>query len=312
MTLDYPLIIVINDPVTSNEEIGKVMEMAAEQKRPLLVFSTDMQDGPLSVMLYNAKKDTLGSCAVNIPFMAGKEEEFIQDIAVICGAKIIKNDGMSSYSLDNISFDMFGSAAKVHISEGQTQIIGGAGTSEELDKHRGLIQHQIEHEESKHFKKIMRDRLTRLNQMQAIIGVGGETEAVIGENRDLIVDSLNSARASLESGVLPGGGISLYHASKLLPVYADIAKADENVGIKIFQESLTECVRKIIGNAIGEERVGRVLEKIDAENDYLSGYNVRSEKIENMIEAGVLDSYKVIKSVIEDSVNLSNMVIMTE
>lgn len=243
--------------------------------------------------------------------MAGKEEDFLEDVAVITGSKLIKNDGISE-GFEDITLEHFGSAQKVHIGEFDTQIIGGAGTEEQLKLHIKNIQYDIEKEDSKHFKKIMKERITRLNQTQAVIGVGGESEVVIGENRDLIVDSLNSARASLESGVLPGGGTALYHASKLIPVYTTVDMAQENVGVKIFQEALREAIERIIGNAIGYEHVGHIIEKIDETSDFLVGYNVRTQKVENMMEAGVVDSYKVIKTIIEDSTTLSNLIIMTE
>ena len=158
----------------------------------------------------------------------------------------------------------------------------------------------------------MKERLTRLNQLQAVIGVGGGTEAQIGENRDLIVDSLNSARAALESGVLPGGGAAMFHASKLIPAYVDINSVEESLGIKIFQEAMQEPLRKIVSNAWGMEHVGHVVEKVNQTNNYLWGYNTKTEKVENMYDAGVLDSYKVIRGVLDDSVGLASLIIMTE
>ena len=305
------MVLVVCDVIERNEHIVKIMEMAVQNKRSLLVFSLDMQKGPLSAMLYNTKKNVLGTCAVNIPYMVGKEEDFLQDIAVITGAQMLKNDGFID-GIDDLKISHFGSATKVIVSQNNTQIIGGGGTQEELEAHKNFIMDQMNREDSKHFHRIMRDRLTRLNNLQAVIGVGGETQARIGENRDLIVDALNSARASLESGILPGGGVSLYHASKLIPVYTEVDMVDENSGIYIFQESLRESVRKIITNAVGEEHVGAIVDKIDSSNDFHVGYNVKTEKIENMVEAGVVDSYKVIKSIIEDSVALANLIIMTE
>jgi len=253
----------------------------------------------------------MGSCAVNIPYMVGKEQDFLEDVAVITGSTIINNDGIG-ISLQDIQPEHFGTAVKVIVGEDETQIIGGGGTEEAIAKYKEQVVHKISMEESKHFQKIMKERLTRLNQIQAVIGVGGRTQAQIGENRDLIVDSLNSARAALEHGVLPGGGAAMFHASKLLPAYVHVDSVDENVGVKIFQDAMKEPLRRIITNAVGENSVGTISNKVDEQKNYLCGYNIKTEKVENMYEAGILDSYKVISGVLEDSVGLASMIIMTE
>ena len=243
--------------------------------------------------------------------MVGKEEEFIEDIAVLTGATVLKNDGFK-IGIKDAELKHFGSATKVIVGEDVTQIIGGGGKEEAIELHKNNIIYKAEKEESKHFKKILKERLTRLNQIQAVIGVGGGSEAQIGENRDLIVDSLNSARAALEKGVLPGGGSAMFHASKLLPAYVDIDSVEENLGVKIFQETMQLPLKKIISNFWGEEHVGNIVDKVNKSESYLCGYNIKTEKIENMYEAGVLDSYKVIRGVLDDSVGLASLIIMTE
>lgn len=194
--------------------------------------------------------------------MAGKEQDFLEDLAVITGSTILKNDNMVD-GIEKVKLEHFGSAAKVIISEFKTQFIKGSGTEEEVERHKEVIKARIEQEPSKHFKKIMSDRLTKLNQLQATIYVGGASEVEQGEIRDLIVDSLNSARAALEHGILPGGGTAMYHASKLLPVYTSIEMFEESIGLKIFQESMQLAIKKIIGNSVGEDLVDHYLEEID-------------------------------------------------
>jgi chaperonin GroEL len=272
VTLDYPLVLVIHDPIKENKHIVKIMDLVKHNKRTLLVVSTDMQKGPLSAMVYNAQKGILESCAVNVPYMAGKELDWLEDIAVVTGAKLLRDDGLAE-GIADVKFEHFGSAAKIIISESTTQIIKGGGTEEEIEKHKEIILHRIDTEESKHFKKIMRDRLTRLNQLQATIYVGGATEAEQGEQRDIMVDSLNAARAALEFGILPGGGTAMYQASKLIPVYLDIDNFEENLGVQIFQEALQEGIKRIIGNSQGDDKVGFILEQIQEKGSYLYGYN---------------------------------------
>ena len=311
VTLDYPLILIVHDAIKQNEDIVKVMDLSKNNKRSLLIFSMDLQEEPLSSMIYNSKKNVLGCCAVNVPYAVGYEEQSLEDIAVLTGATLVKNDGLKD-NLRDIGMEYFGTASKVIIGQDQTQIIGGQGNAEAIEEYKKNLEYDIQQEPSKHFKKIKSDRLMRLNQIQATIMVGGSGDAEMGEERDLIVDSLNSARAALETGILPGGGAALFHASKLLEVYSDVDKEEENIGIKAFKEALQQPIRKIIGNSIGEDHVGYIIQQIEKEVSYMHGYNCRTEQIEDMYEAGVVDSYKVISSIIEDSTRLAIMIIMTE
>jgi chaperonin GroEL len=192
--------------------------------------------------------------------MAGQEEHYLKDIAVVTGATLIKNDDLLN-SLKEVKFSDFGSAQKVIIDEENTQIIGGEGSQSEIEAHLASIVKYISSEESKNSRKIAQERLTRLNQIQATIYVGGTGEAEQGENRDLIVDALNSARAALESGILPGGGSAMFHASRLLEMVTEVNE-DEKVGVKVFKEAMEQPIRNIVGNSIGEEHVGHILEKI--------------------------------------------------
>ena len=125
--------------------------MAKQNKRSLLVFSTDLREGPLSSMVYNVQKDVLDWWAVNVPYMVGKEEDFLEDIAVVTGAQILRNDDIIE-GIDDLKVEHFGGAAKVIITENSTQIIKGSGTQEAMDDHLDTIRTRIEAEDSKHFK----------------------------------------------------------------------------------------------------------------------------------------------------------------
>lgn len=192
--------------------------------------------------------------------MVGQEEHYLKDIAVMTGATIIKNDGLLN-SIKEVKLSDFGTATKVVIDEDNTQIIGGGGSQSEIDAHLASISEYIASEESKNSRKIAQERLTRLNQIQATIYVGGNGDAEQGENRDLIVDALNSARAALESGILPGGGSAMFHASRLLEMVTEVNE-EERVGVKVFREAMEQPIRHIVGNSIGEEHIGSTLEEI--------------------------------------------------
>ena len=182
--------------------------------RPFLLFSEDLQEEPMSTMIYNNKKDIIQCCAVNIPWSGGIEKEHLKDIAVMTGATLIDNDLV--LKLSDIKMEHFGSAKTVRIDNDFTHIVGGGFSQESMELRHQEIEYQIEEETSKNMKGIHRERLARMKAKIAEIQMGGSTDVEQGEERDLIVDALNSAKSAMEYGVLPGGGVALYQASKIL------------------------------------------------------------------------------------------------
>jgi chaperonin GroEL len=169
--------------------------MVKKTKRSLVVFSEDLQDEPLSMMVYNNSKDIIKCCAVNMPWMANMQKEMLTDIAIATGATLIDNE--YELKLDQIKLEHFGSAKKIAVDMNITHIVGGSGTEQAVNERIRDILRTIQTETSPNLKNVHRDRLTRLNSKVAEIEVGGRTDAEKGEIRDLIVDALNSAKSAM-------------------------------------------------------------------------------------------------------------------
>ena len=210
--LEQPLILVIANQIQEVSQIAPILEKVKKTKRPLLLFSEDLQEEPMSTMIYNNQKDIVQCCAVNIPWTAGVEKENLKDIAVMTGATLIDE----YVSLEDIELKHFGSAKIVQVDHSFTQIVGGGFSQEALDQRVIEIQATIDQEDSEHLKKVHRERLARMQHKIGEIQVGGGTDVERGEEYDLIIDALNSAKSSMKYGVLPGGGVALYQAAKVL------------------------------------------------------------------------------------------------
>jgi len=206
------------------------------------------------------------------------------------GATLV--DEEFNLKLEDVEFKHFGSAKRIHVSADFTQIVAGSFKQEELDRRIEEIKTTIEQEESKHLKGVHRERLARMQHKIGEIQVGGGTDAERGEEHDLIIDSLNSAKSAMRYGVLPGGGVALYQASKILAEQVAsglIEDPNELVAARILRESLQMPIKLVIENKIGESSA-QILSQIEAEGSLFFGFDAKDEKLCDMMETGIVDS----------------------
>lgn len=190
-------------------------------------------------MIYNNRKQILECCAVNIPWTAGIEKENLKDIAVMTGATLVDNE--YGLQIEDVQLTDLGSAKNIKIDPEFTHVVGGDCTRESLDERCAQILQTIQQEESPNLKKIHQERYARMTAKIAEIQVGGGTDAERGEERDLLVDALNSAKSAMQYGVLPGGGVALYQAAKVLQgtgLDDFVEDKSELVGVRILAEAL--------------------------------------------------------------------------
>lgn len=206
--------LVVADRITEVSQIAPILELVKKVNRPLFLVSEDLQEEPMSTLIYNNEKDIVKCCAINVPWMADIQKEMLKDIAVMVGATIVDNE--FGLTLDKVQLKHFGSAKVIKADAEFTHIVGGNFTNEALEERMQQIRDQIKLESSKHIQGVHRERLARMQAKIAELQIGGGTDVERGEERDLIIDSLNSAKSAMQHGVLPGGGVALYQASKLL------------------------------------------------------------------------------------------------
>jgi chaperonin GroEL len=192
---DHPLVLVVADKISEVQEILPIMELAKNAKKPLVVFSMDLQDEPASTMVYNNLKGIVKCAAVNIPWSGGIELENLKDIATVTGAKLI--DNKHEILLSEVKLSHFGKAKHIRVSEFDTSIVDGNCAREELNQRLDQIRQTIAEEPKHHLKNVHKERLARLECNIAEIQVGGASEVERGEQRDIIIDALNSAKSAI-------------------------------------------------------------------------------------------------------------------
>ena len=231
----------------------------------------------------------------------------LEDIAILTGGQVISED--LGIKLESVTLDMLGKAKKVSITKDDTTIVEGVGGKDEIEARVAQIKRQIEDTTSDYDKEKLQERLAKLAGGVAVLRVGGSTEVEVKEKKDRVDDALNATRAAADEGIVPGGGIALLKASKIL---ADVKgdNADQNAGIAIIRRALQAPIRQISENAgvEGSIVVGKVLE-----NDQASfGFNAQTEEYGDLVQMGVIDPAKVVRTALQDAASVAGILITTE
>ena len=231
----------------------------------------------------------------------------LEDIAVLTGGQVISED--LGIKLENVTLDMLGKAKKVTITKDDTTIVDGVGEKDAIEARISQIKKQIEDTTSDYDKEKLQERLAKLAGGVAVIRVGGSTEVEVKEKKDRVDDALNATRAAVEEGIVPGGGIALLKATKALEGLTG-DNADQTAGIAIIRRAIQAPIRQIVENAgvEGSIVVGKVLENPSA----TYGFNAQTEEYVDMIQAGVIDPAKVVRTALQDAASVAGILITTE
>jgi chaperonin GroEL len=230
----------------------------------------------------------------------------LQDIAVLTGGQVVSEE--LGIKLDNVTIDMLGKAKRVSITKDDTTIVDGAGAKADIEARVQQIRAQIEDTTSDYDREKLQERLAKLAGGVAVIRVGGASEMEVKERKDRVDDALNATRAAVEEGIVAGGGVALLRAVNSITVEGE--NADQEAGIKIVRRALQEPIRQIAENAgvEGSIVVGKVLEK----NDPAWGYNAQLDEYMDLVEAGVIDPAKVVRTALQDAASVAALMITTE
>ena len=231
----------------------------------------------------------------------------LEDIAILTGGTMIAED--LGIKLENVTLAMLGRAKKVRIEKENTTIVEGAGAKSEIDGRVAQIKAQIEETTSDYDREKLQERLAKLAGGVAVIRVGGATEVEVKEKKDRVDDALNATRAAVEEGIVPGGGVALLRA-KAAVAKLKSQNADEQAGINIVMKALEAPIRQIVDNAGVEGSI--VINKINENKSQTFGYNAQTEEYVDMIEAGIIDPAKVVRTALQDAASVSGLLITTE
>jgi chaperonin GroEL len=305
--LEDCVILLHEKKLTSLAPMVPLLEAVMQADKQLLVIAEDIDGEALATLVVNKLRGGLKVSGVKAPGFGDRRKAMLQDLAILTGGQVISEE--LGIKLENVTMDMLGAAKKITLTKDTTTVIDGAGDKTAIAARVSQLRGQIEETTSDYDKEKLQERLAKLAGGVAVIKVGGATEIEVKERKDRVDDALNATRAAVEEGVVPGGGVALVHAGKILKdLKGD--NPDQVAGIAIIRKALQAPLRQIAENAgvDGSVVAGKVVE-----NDSKTfGYDAQSEKYGDMLKAGVIDPTKVVRIALEYAASVAGLLITTE